>query len=527
MSTARKLSAAPVLAASLVLSLAAALPSAGPASAAVPTCATAGTIPSADFNGDSFADLVVSDPSATVGTAAGAGAVEVRYGTAAGQGGGTAVRFSQGTGGAAEVAEPNDGFGGAVAWGLLDGDFCADLVVGVPNEDIGTVVDSGLVEVVWGSAAGLGKGRAPLLLRPGLAGLGGAPATGDRLGTAVALTTFDGLALPAGTPRSLAMGAPGRTAGGFAQAGEVEVVTISSAGAATDPRQITQASAGVAGNPATGNRFGAALDFGLLLGSSQNWREDLLVGAPGTAGGAGAVVTVFDRGASPYAGQAWTQDTAGIGDLAEPGDGFGSAVSTIVDAFSGTISVAIGAPTEDVGSIADAGMVHVLTTGEGGTVGGSFRDHVIHQNTTGVEDVAEAGDRFGSTIRQQHLRDLATFRALLVGVPFEDVGTVVDAGGVALLSEYELGTFTNDRFVTAASTGMPGDPQRGAHLGTDIRGRGFGPQGELLIGMPDSTTWPTGAVARLPLETLFGRSTRAGAAMVPPAGGVRYGRLVP
>jgi hypothetical protein len=48
--------------------------------------------------------------------------------------------------------------------------------------------------------------------------------------------------------------------------------------------------------------------------------------------------------------------------------------------------------------------------------------------------------------------------------------------------------------------------------------------GEVLVGVPDGTAWPTGAVVRVPLPTFFGTSTAAGSVWTPTvSGGSRFG----
>jgi hypothetical protein len=105
----------------------------------------------ADVDGNGYLDLVVGVP----GEYLYRGGIHVFYGTA---GGLTAVAsqwFDQDTPGIAGAAENNDGYGFALASGYLNGDRFADVVVGVPGEDLGTEADAGGVNILYGSAAGL------------------------------------------------------------------------------------------------------------------------------------------------------------------------------------------------------------------------------------------------------------------------------------------------------------------------------------------------------------------------------------
>jgi hypothetical protein len=63
---------------------------------------------------------------------------------------------------------------------------------------------------------------------------------------------------------------------------------------------------------------------------------------------------------------------------------------------NGFADLAIGVPGEDLGSIGDGGVVHVLQGAAAGlTATGS---QLWSQNSSGVDDTAEAGDGFGATL---------------------------------------------------------------------------------------------------------------------------------
>ncbi|MGW4234153.1 FG-GAP repeat protein [Streptomyces sp. NPDC004980] len=63
--------------------------------------------------------------------------------------------WTQDTVGVPGTAELGDGFGADVSLADIDGDGHADLAVGVPGEDVGTVADAGGVRILRGSSAGL------------------------------------------------------------------------------------------------------------------------------------------------------------------------------------------------------------------------------------------------------------------------------------------------------------------------------------------------------------------------------------
>jgi hypothetical protein len=117
-----------------------------------------------DFNGDGRDDLAVGIPFEDLGgTPSGgiqsAGAVEVIYGSATGLNAANNQRWSQESEvngvAIADAGETSDNFGTTVAAGDFNGDGHDDLAVGVPFEDVGTLSNTGAVNVLYGTAAGL------------------------------------------------------------------------------------------------------------------------------------------------------------------------------------------------------------------------------------------------------------------------------------------------------------------------------------------------------------------------------------
>jgi FG-GAP repeat len=109
----------------------------------------------ADFDNDGFADLAVGALAEAIGSIIVAGAVNVLYGTAAGLTGSGSQLFTQNSPGVGSAAEAFDLFGDALAAGDFDNDGFADLAIGVPGESVGSIVDAGAVNVLYGTAAGL------------------------------------------------------------------------------------------------------------------------------------------------------------------------------------------------------------------------------------------------------------------------------------------------------------------------------------------------------------------------------------
>ncbi|BCB78189.1 hypothetical protein Pflav_045990 [Phytohabitans flavus] len=57
-----------------------------------------------------------------------------------------------------DTAEASDRFGSSIAVVDVNRDGCADLAIGTPYEDL-TAPDAGQVDILYGTPAGLGKGR--------------------------------------------------------------------------------------------------------------------------------------------------------------------------------------------------------------------------------------------------------------------------------------------------------------------------------------------------------------------------------
>jgi hypothetical protein len=479
--------------------------------------------PGTDFNGDGCGDLVVADPDATVDGRARAGRVNVLSGGA----NGARLVLTQGMTGVGDIAETDDRFGAVVRAAHIDNDAYADLVVAVPSESVGSADDAGVVHVIFGSDRGLGGGRSGIILRQGAYGVPGSPEAGDGFGASIAVNTtnLDGEGWPS---PAIAYGAPGEDLGSVSDAGLAGLVTFDgTTGDVALARDITQDSPGISGQAEVGDRFGAAVE-------------------------------VFQG----------------------PG-GFGCAATTVLG-----YTLVVGVPGEDLGSIQNAGMVHIAR--------GLTTDTPLSQDAAGVDGAAESGDQFGASLALASFceHDGPSHVTLAVGVPTEDIGSVVDAGAVHLFrtDDDELplpqrwsanqdttsvaGTAeSGDRFGTTLALGGPwrdgigepvvvgvpgedigsvadagfvqvfgdgttapgngdaslaqpdlGDPaQTGDHFGAALATR----YDVLFVAAPDDVTYSTGAVHMIPWDLVFGAGgedvvIRPGTDGVP-SGAVRFG----
>ena len=342
-----------------------------------------------DFNGDGFADLAIGIPfSDAAGGIDDAGSVWIIYGSSDGLTPWGYQSWYQDSPGVAGYAEPDDGFGYALAAGDFNRDGRADLAIGVVAEDY-AVEDDGVVHVLYGSAAGLTADDDDLWYE---GALGATAAVDDFFGTALASGDFNGDGAD-----DLAVSAGGRQVGGSLSAGVVYVIFGSDAGlVATGSQAWSQDSPGVGGVSEPNDHFGSKLAAGDLDG---NGCADLAVGVPDESLAAnyeGCVNVLYGSASGLVASPTvWAQDSPGIADSPETDDLFGSALA--IGDFDGDAygDLAVGAPGEILESLNNSsGAVHVLYGSQDGlsAAGSQF----WHQEVPGVP--GEGGGYFGAAL---------------------------------------------------------------------------------------------------------------------------------
>lgn len=147
-----------------------------------------------DFNCDGYADLAIGVPREAIGSVAGAGAVNVLYGSSSGVSTVNDVWY-QGTAGVNSGSELEDNFGAALAHGNFDNDKvgthdCDDLAIAAPNEDIGTIDAAGFVYIIDGTNTGLETAGDQSLYQD-ISGIVDACEQGDQFGWRLAVANID------------------------------------------------------------------------------------------------------------------------------------------------------------------------------------------------------------------------------------------------------------------------------------------------------------------------------------------------
>lgn len=307
--------------------------------------------------------------------------------------------------------DPAVGFGSTVVVANVNGDACADLLVGAPHTGT-TLKDRGAVDIVL---------MTPTLPQTtSLVRIDG-PQAGDLFGTAVTMTRR-------GADRDLWVGAPGYSTGGQTGVGAVFHYTIAPGSAPVLAQTI------LAPSPVAGDHFGAVLGWGNGIPSTSspgNFDNFVVVGSPDRTvngqAGAGEVEWIRSAATTGDGSELFTvnEGLAGLGLTVKKGDHFGFSLA-VGGAASPTL---IGIPGRDIGAAVDAGAVAVVSMYINGQL---YPDrYTVHQSQNGYSGVAESGDQFGYAVAINDTYQPKDDTVVgWVGVPGEGVGQVAHAGQV-------------------------------------------------------------------------------------------------
>ncbi len=407
-----------------------------------------------DFNLDGYADLAAAAPTEDISGVADAGLVHVIPGSANGLTATGDRVFHQDSTGILGSNQPGDRFGAALTTGDFNGDGFADLAIGVPGEDIGGLLNTGRVAVLFGSPDGL-TAAGDESWDQDKPGVVGSNRTGADRGEALTAGDFDRDGF-----WDLAIGVPGNATSGVRDSGAVLILGgwIGGLDAGAD-QWWTQNTPTIVDKAQRGDRFGSVLETGDFNGDN---RADLAIGIPreGVAGkskaGAVAVLLGSGGGLTAVGNTIWSEATTGIlGDI-KRNDRFGFALTAGDFDADGRDDLAIGIPYQEIGARKDAGDVAVIYGGAAGLQ--PTGDQRWNEATPGVKGGAAKYDHLGWALRAFDER-ADNDGDLVIGIPDQNVAGIGNAGAVLVLKGRSGGiTAAGDSYWHQNTTGIRGEP---------------------------------------------------------------------
>jgi len=287
-------------------------------------------------------------------------------------------------------ATPGDRYGMSLAAGDFNINPIDDVAIGAPLADVPIspstkVKDAGAIRLMYHNGE-VGPPIAENVIQ-----ISATAKQGEHFGSALAAADFGG------NYHSLLVGVPGEVVGELKAAGVVYFFSAASDGSGIVPTNtfFQQGDGFFGGTSEAGDHFGASVSTGNF---GHGAATDIAVGVPGqdVAGHADAGAVSVAYGDFGIASVVLTEASPNVVGAAEASDGFGSRLSAAIYSDLDPGDLAVGVPGENVGSIADAGEVHVFYGSSSFGLNGF--NEVWNRNKPGIAGTAHKGDRFGGAL---------------------------------------------------------------------------------------------------------------------------------
>jgi FG-GAP repeat len=207
---------------------------------------------------------------------------------------------------------------------------------------------------------------------------------------------------------------------------------------------------------------------------------------------AGAVSVIYGSaaGLTKLGNQLWTENSPGLGMVAEDGDLWGRALAAADFNADGFADLAVGDGNKDVGGSVDAGVATVIYGSPNGLDASAGPGaQVWSQDSPDIQDQPEFDDNFGRAVYGGDF-NADGYDDLAVGVAYEDIGTIQAAGAVAVIYGSPSGVNAlagpGNQFWSQDSPGIQEESQVQDRLGWNMTSADWNQDGyeDLAVGAP-------------------------------------------